>query len=67
MLAGPAATRIALPPYPDEVTEAEATMSGRCHITLTGWADLSLDDGCDTVTRGQVRKLISGGRPCCDR
>lgn len=33
-------------------------MFGRCGIAVTGWAGLGLDDGCDTVTRGHVRKLI---------
>ena len=47
-----------LTPYPDEVTEAEAVMFGRCGITVTGCAGLNQDDGYDTVTGEQVRKLI---------
>jgi hypothetical protein len=27
-------------PYPDQVTEAEAAMSGHCGINVTGWAGL---------------------------
>jgi maleate isomerase len=53
------ATRIVLlTPYPDEVTEAEAAMFGRCGIAVTGCAGLGLADGYDTVTSEQVRKLI---------
>lgn len=58
-LAGLTATRIVLlTPYPDQVTEAEAEMFGRCGVTVTGRASLGQDDGYDTVTGEQVRKLI---------
>ena len=59
-LAGRAVTRIVLvTPYPDQVTEAEAGMFGRCGTTVTGCASLGQDDAYDTVTGEQVRKLIS--------
>jgi maleate isomerase len=54
-----AARRIVLlTPYPDEVTGAEALLFTQCGVTVTGSASLDLDDGYDTVTPGQVKKLI---------
>jgi maleate isomerase len=47
-----------LTPYPDDVTEAEARMFCHSGIAVTGWANLGLDDGYDTITGAQVKELI---------